>query len=354
MLLANTRSFLNAKDGVPHDGPEFDLDAELAETAFDASLLTSAVRSDSMGRLGKYEVLETLGQGAFGGVLKAFDEQLRRAVAIKILNREFSSSAKARRRFIREGRAAAAVSHPNVVAIHAVEEQAGVLFLVMEFINGSSMRERINDQTKLAPLEVIRLGAQIAAGLAATHAQGVVHRDIKPGNIMLEANVDRVKITDFGLVRVAVDNVELISRGMAVGTPAYMAPEQMLGETVDTRSDLFALDCVLYAYLVGHSPFQGRNVFEMARRVADYEPTPLHEMDPAIPLFLSELIARLLLKNPDERFQSAAEVADVLSRLFAALNQSFGRSTGWRSPRNNPPNRWCASPTICSSVASGF
>ena len=171
LLLANTRSFLNAKDGVPHDGLEFDLDAELAETAFDASLLTPAVRPDSMGRLGKYEVLETLGQGAFGVVLKAFDEQLRRAVAIKILNREFSSSAKARRRFIREGRAAAAVSHPNVVAIHAVEEQAGVPFLVMELINGPSLRERISDQTKLAPLEVIRLGAQIAAGLAAAHAQ---------------------------------------------------------------------------------------------------------------------------------------------------------------------------------------
>ena len=321
--LTKTKSFLNTRDGIPPDGHEFDLDdARLDETAFDASLLTPAMRPDSMGRLGKYDVLETLGHGAFGVVLKAFDEQLRRSVAIKILNREFSSSATARRRFIREGRAAAAVSHPNVVAIHAVEEQAGVPFLVMELVNGPSLRERINDKSKLAPLEVIRLGAQLAAGLAAAHAQGVVHRDIKPGNIMLETNVDRVKITDFGLARVAVDNVELTSRGMAVGTPAYMAPEQVMGDTVDARSDLFALGCVLYCGLVGHSPFQGRTAFEMARRVADFEPAPLHNLDPSIPPFLSEMITRLLKKNPDERYQSAAEVADLLGRYLAALNQS--------------------------------
>ena len=316
--LTGTTSFLNTKDEPSPDDQKFDLD----DTGFDASLLTPAVRPDSMGRLGKYDVLGTLGHGAFGVVLKGFDEQLRRSVAIKLLNREFSSSATARRRFIREARAAAAVSHPNVVAIHAVDEQAGVPFLVMEFVSGPSLRERINEKSKLAPLEVIRLGAQIAAGLAAAHAQGVVHRDIKPGNIMLEANVDRVKITDFGLARVAVDNVELTSRGMAVGTPAYMAPEQMLGETVDARSDLFALGCVLSAGLVGHSPFQGRNVFEMARRIADYDPPPLHEVDASVPPFLSELIVRLLKKNPDDRYQSAAEVADLLGRFLAALNQS--------------------------------
>ncbi len=322
LSLTKTRSFLNAKDGTPHGGREFELEAELDVPEFDASLMTPAVRPDSMGRLGKYDVLEVLGRGAFGVVLKAFDEQLRRSVAIKILNRAFSSSATARRRFIREGRAAAAVSHPNVVAIHAVEEQSGVPFLVMEFVNGPSLRERINEKNKLAPLEVIRLGAQIAAGLAAAHAQGVVHRDIKPGNIMLEANVDRVKITDFGLARVVVDNVELTSRGMAVGTPAYMAPEQVMGDKVDARSDLFALGCVLYAGLVGHSPFQGRTAFEMARRVADFEPAPVQQVDASIPAFLSDLIARLLKKNPEDRYQSAAEVSDLLGRYLAALNQS--------------------------------
>ena len=316
--LTHTKLFVNAKDEVDQGIQDFDID----EAGLDPSVLTPSRHPGSMGRLGKYEILKVLGRGAFGIVLKGFDEQLRRSVAIKILNRVFSSSATARRRFIREARAAAAVSHPNVVAIHAVDEHAGIPFLVMEMVSGPSLRDRINDAGKLEPIEVIRLGAQIAAGMAAAHAQGVVHRDIKPGNIMLEANLGRVKITDFGLARVAVDNVELTSRGMAVGTPAYMSPEQVAGDAVDARSDLFALGCVLYAALVGHSPFQGRTALEMARRVSDYQPPPVHEVEAAVPPFLSELIARLLKKNPEERYQSAAEVADLLNRYLVALNQA--------------------------------
>ncbi len=297
---------------------------EIEEFEFDHTLMTASAQPESLGRLGKYEVHKIIGSGAFGVVLQAFDEQLRRAVAIKILNRQFSSSATARRRFIREARAAAAVSHTNVVAIHAVEEQAGIPFLVMELVTGPSLRDRIAELTKLPPIEVIRLGAQIASGLAAAHAQGVVHRDIKPGNIMLEKSLDRVKITDFGLARVAIDNIELTSRGMAMGTPAYMSPEQVAGdnEKVDGRSDLFALGCVLYAALVGHSPFQGRTALEMARKVSEYDPGPLSKLDQAIPQFLSDLIERLLKKQPDERYQSAAEVAGLLNRSLIALNQA--------------------------------
>ena len=317
--LTNTKPFLRG-DNQDCDPGSF----EIEEFEFDHTLLTASERPGSLGRLGKYEVHKIIGSGAFGVVLKVFDEQLRRSVAIKILNRQFSSSATARRRFIREARAAAAVSHPNVVSIHAVEEQAGIPFLVMELVAGPSLRDRIADQTKLPPIEVIRLGAQIASGLAAAHAQGVVHRDIKPGNIMLEKNLDRVKITDFGLARVAVDNIELTSRGMAMGTPAYMSPEQVSGDNnnVDARSDLFALGCVLFAALVGHSPFQGRSALEMARRVADYDPAPLSQLDPTIPLFLSDLVEMLLKKNPDDRYQSAAEVAGLLNRYLIALNQA--------------------------------
>ena len=294
------------------------------EFEFDHTLLTASTQPESLGRLGKYEVHKIIGSGAFGVVLKAFDEQLRRAVAIKILNRQFSSSATARRRFIREARAAAAVSHTNVVAIHAVEEQAGIPFLVMELVTGPSLRDRISILNKLPPIEVIRLGAQIASGLAAAHAQGVVHRDIKPGNIMLENSLDRVKITDFGLARVAIDNIELTSRGMAMGTPAYMSPEQVAGDNdkVDGRSDLFALGCVLFAALVGHSPFQGRTALEMARRVTEYDPVPLTKLDSTIPQFLSDLVERLLKKKPEDRYQSAAEVASLLNRYLIALNQA--------------------------------
>lgn len=297
---------------------------EIEEFEFEHTLLTPSTQPESLGKLGKYEIHKIIGSGAFGVVLKAFDEQLRRAVAIKILNRQFSSSATARRRFIREARAAAAVSHSNVVAIHAVEEQAGTPFLVMELVTGPSLRDRISEMKKLPPIEVIRLGAQIASGLAAAHAQGVVHRDIKPGNIMLEKSLDRVKITDFGLARVAIDNIELTSRGMAMGTPAYMSPEQIAGDNdkIDARSDLFALGCVLFAALVGHSPFQGRTALEMARRVSEYDPTPLSQLDPSIPQFLSDLVEQLLKKNPEDRYQSAAEVAGLLNRYLVALNQA--------------------------------
>lgn len=297
---------------------------EIEEFEFDHTLLTPSTQPESLGRLGKYEIHKIIGSGAFGVVLKAFDEQLRRAVAIKILNRQFSSSATARRRFIREARAAAAVSHSNVVSIHAVEEQAGTPFLVMELVTGPSLRDRISEMKKLPPIEVIRLGAQIASGLAAAHAQGVVHRDIKPGNIMLEKSLDRVKITDFGLARVAIDNIELTSRGMAMGTPAYMSPEQIAGDNdkIDARSDIFALGCVLFAALVGHSPFQGRTALEMARRVSEYDPTPLSQLDSSIPQFLSDLVEKLLKKNPEDRYQSAAEVAGLLNRYLVALNQA--------------------------------
>ena len=317
--LTNTKQFLRGE--IPDCDPG---KYEIEEFEFDHTLLSASTQPESLGRLGKYEVHKIIGSGAFGVVLKAFDEQLRRAVAIKILNRQFSSSATARRRFIREARAAAAVSHSNVVAIHAVEEQAGIPFLVMELVTGPSLRDRIAELKKLPPIEVIRLGAQIASGLAAAHAQGVVHRDIKPGNIMLEKSLDRVKITDFGLARVAIDNIELTSRGMAMGTPAYMSPEQVAGdnEKVDGRSDLFALGCVLYAALVGHSPFQGRTALEMARKVVEYDPGPLSKLDQAIPQFLSDLVERLLRKQPDDRYQSAAEVAGILNRYLIALNQA--------------------------------
>jgi serine/threonine protein kinase len=326
--LTHTKLFQKTEVG-EHDAKPFDPD-EL----FDDSLLGASEHPGSLGKLGKYEVEQVIGSGAFGVVLKAYDLQLRRFVAIKILNRQFSSSATARRRFIREARAAAAVSHNNVVAIHAVEEQSGIPFLVMELVAGPSLRDRIAELSKLPPMEVIRLGAQIAGGLAAAHAQGVVHRDIKPGNIMLEKSLDRVKITDFGLARVAIDNVELTSHGMAVGTPAYMAPEQVTGDIVDARSDLFALGCVLHAALVGHSPFHGRTALEVARRITELVPVPLSKLDPLIPQFLSDLVTKLLQKNPDKRFQSAAEVADLLNRYLVALNQS--PSDKFQSVLQNP------------------
>jgi eukaryotic-like serine/threonine-protein kinase len=288
---------------------------------FDFQILEAACQSAGLGRLGKYEVLEVLGFGGMGVVFRAYDEQLGRAVAIKVMSRDLANSPTARRRFNREARASAAINHPNVVIIHAVEEHRGTPFLVMELIQGESLRDRLQHGPRLGIVDVLRISAEMATGLAAAHAQGVIHRDIKPGNIMLENTLQRVKITDFGLARVAVDNVDLTSDAIGVGTPAYMAPEQVKGENIDARTDLFALGCVMYAMLRGHSPFHGRTALEVARNVANEDPCP-PTADPNIPRFLSDTIDCLLQKEPSKRFQSAAEVAGHLQGYLAVVNQT--------------------------------
>jgi len=252
------------------EGELLDVSDDLA-SYFDITLLAASSRAGALGSLGKYDILRTVGHGGMGVLFEACDERLRRTVAIKVLNRALSSNATARRRFIREARAAAAVNHPNVVTIYAVEEHVNLPFIVMEFVPGNSLRERLRAQRQLDPLTALSISAQIAAGLAAAHAQGVIHRDVKPGNVMIES-AGRVKITDFGLARAASDNVDLTSAGLAVGTPAYMAPEQVSGNKPDARADLFALGCVMYAMVRGRSPFHGHNVLDTAHRVLHTAP----------------------------------------------------------------------------------
>jgi tRNA A-37 threonylcarbamoyl transferase component Bud32 len=310
-LRSDAARALEGEDGRPLD-----------EESFDASLLVPSSNQDALGRLGKYDVLGIVGHGGMGVVFKAFDEKLRRTVAIKVLNRQLASSAVARRRFIREARAAAGINHENVVTIYAVEEHRDCPFIVMEYVGGGSLREHIRKHRCLEPLEAIRLSKEIAAGLAAAHAQGVIHRDIKPSNVMLEEGAVRVKITDFGLARAATDNIDLTSRGVAVGTAAYMSPEQVGGGKLDLRTDLFSLGCVMYAMIAGYSPFRGKHSLEMARKVSEYEPPPLEKTHEHIPPAFSEIVSRLLKKDPGARFQSATEVAEVLNRYLAVLHQT--------------------------------
>ena len=191
-------------------------------------------------------------------MLKARDAKLERLVAVKVLNPDLASNGPARARFLREARSAAAVTHEHVVTIHAVDEANEMPFLVMEYILGVSLEDRIQRSGHLKVEEILRIGMQAASGLAAAHAQGVVHRDIKPSNILLENGVERVKITDFGLARV-VHEAQLTQSNIVAGTPQYMSPEQARGELVDHRSDLFSLGCVLYAMCVGRSPFRAED-----------------------------------------------------------------------------------------------
>jgi serine/threonine protein kinase len=291
------------------------------EDVLDLSILTRSTDPKAIGRIAAYEIYDVLGRGGMGIVLDAFDTVLHRRVAIKVLSPQLATSQTAHRRFLREARAAAGINHANVVTIHAVDEQAGMPYLVMEYVAGRTLRERI----RLGPLDLaamLRIGAQIAAGLAAAHQHGVIHRDIKPANVLLEDGIERVKISDFGLALVVLENTQASSADRPVGTPAYMSPEQVSGHRADARSDLFSLGCVLYAMGTGKSPFQGSNSVFIARMVAEFDPPALHEVRRDAPRFLSDIVARLLHKDPNKRFQSAAEVRDLLLAHLAEVNQA--------------------------------
>jgi hypothetical protein len=302
--------------GLPPAGPPpaGALDADVL------ALLAPAQRPGSLGRLDHYEVLELIGRGGMGLVFRAFDEKLQRIVAIKALALSLATNATARRRFVREARAAAAVTHDNVIDIHAVEDSGPVPFLVMQFINGCTLQQKLDGTGPLSLKEVLRIGLQTAAGLAAAHHQGLTHRDVKPSNILLENGVERVKLTDFGLAR-AADEASLTQSGVIAGTPQYMSPEQAEGKAVDHRSDLFSLGSVLYACCTGRAPFRAGSAVAALRRVCDDTPRPIREANPEIPHWLCDVIGKLHAKNLANRFQSAAEVAEVLRQHLARLQQ---------------------------------
>jgi hypothetical protein len=204
------------------------------------AFLEPSTKPGSLGRLGHHEVLEVLGRGGFGIVVRAFDESLHRVVAIKALAPELAATSPARKRFLREARASARVRHANVVQIYAVEERP-LPYLVMEYIPGKTLQQGLDESGPLDVPDILRIGARIARGLAAAHEQGLIHRDIKPGNILLESGIEQnVKLTDFGLAR-AADDASLSQSGVIAGTPLYMAPEQAKGEPPDRRADLFSL-----------------------------------------------------------------------------------------------------------------
>ena len=321
--------------------------AEAPEAARDglAGLLEPTTEPGMVGRLGPYEIAGVLGRGGMGVVLQGFDPVLHRPVAIKVIAPELAASASARRRFAREARAATAVAHEHVVAIHAVAESAGGLpYLVMPYVAGKSLQERIDGDGPLGVAEILRIGMQAAAGLAGAHAQGLVHRDIKPANILLENGVERVKITDFGLARV-VDDASLSQSGVIAGTPEYMSPEQARGEAVDARSDLFSLGAVLYAMATGHPPFRAGNPLAILRRICDDPPRPVREINAEIPPWLAAIIAQLLAKNPADRFGSATEVSQLLAHHLAEVQQP-----GWKEPTVIAPRRRARRPLVAAGV----
>ncbi len=304
--------------------------------------LQPSTRPAALGRLGHYEVLEVLGRGGFGIVFRAFDESLQRVVAIKVLAPEMAATSPARKRFVREARASAMVQHDNIVQVFAVEEEP-LPHLVMEFVPGETLQQRLDRNGPLEVAEVVRLGRQIAEGLGAAHDKGLIHRDVKPANILIEVPspptslpqgergektvptprprgergaCGHVKITDFGLAR-AADDASMSQSGMIAGTPMYMAPEQASADELDHRADLFSLGSVLYTMCSGRPPFRAPSTLAVLKRVAEDTPRPIREIIPEVPQWLCDLIARLHAKKPEDRIATAREVADLLDRGLA-------------------------------------
>jgi serine/threonine protein kinase len=269
---------------------------------------------DEIGWLGPYRILKVLGEGGMGVVFLAEDSQLRRPVALKVQRPGGGAPLQERMRFLREARAMAALQHDHIITIHQVGQENNVPFLAMQYLEGETLEDRLKREPKPSLYEVLRIGREIAQGLEGAHRHGLVHRDVKPANIWLEAPGDRVKLLDFGLVRPLDDDAHLTPSGYVVGTPGCMAPEQARGEAVDRRTDLFSLGCVLYRMTTGEWPFRGSGSTSQFEALTILDPSPPRVLNPELPAELSDLILQLLAKDPALRPPSAeAAVAHLQS-----------------------------------------
>ncbi len=289
-------------------------------------MLAPAQCSDELGRLGSYRILRVLGEGGMGVVFEAEDTALGRRVAVKVL-RSADIDAAQRKRFVQEAQLAASLSSDHIVTIHQVSEDAGCLFIVMELLRGETLDERLRREGSLPLIEALRIGREIAEGLAVAHERQLVHRDIKPANVWLEARrldepLRRVKLLDFGVARALALHEHLTLGGQVIGTPAYMSPEQACGTAVDQRADLFSLGCLMYAMLAGKSPFEKSSYLHVLRAVVEERPASLSEIMPGMPARIVRLIDRLLEKNPQLRPASARCVADEIRLLEQSLTSS--------------------------------
>jgi serine/threonine protein kinase/formylglycine-generating enzyme required for sulfatase activity/Leucine-rich repeat (LRR) protein len=351
-------------------------------------LLAPAQTPDELGRLGQYRILRVLGSGGMGIVFEAEDLRLKRRVALKAMKPTVAASSSSRKRFLREAQAAASVEHDHIVPIYQVGEDGGVPFIAMPLLRGETLADclasgtrqcagksqieageksaadvvsnadttgRLMPPARLPLAEVIRIGREIATGLDVAHRAGLIHRDIKPGNIWLEAGSGRVKILDFGLARAASTDEHLTHTGALLGTPSYMAPEQARSDQIDARADLFSLGCVLYHMATGVRPFVGHNALSTLLAITTHDPRPPRELNPELPTELNELIVALLSKNPSGRPQSAHEVAVGLASIANGVPTSRAGSEPMdhRSPHSPSEVHHHAGRDVYGSLSSG-
>jgi serine/threonine protein kinase len=310
--------------------------------------LLPPVEADEIGRLGNYRVLHLLGRGGMGYVFHAEDLTLRRPVALKVLKPDLEGSVKGCERFLREAQLMAAIKHESLVTVFQAGQEGDTVYLAMELLEGATLEEWFSQNPSLPVGEIIRLAREIAAALAIIHRHGLVHRDIKPGNLWLEAPGQHVKILDFGLARYVEDR-SLTQTGTILGTPSFMSPEQARGEPVDPRSDLFSLGCIIYYLCTGKDPFFAETISGTLTALAISDPKPIRQLNPSIPLALSDLASELLAKDPDDRPASAEDVLERLEDIKCADSSTVAtkkmktaagdRKTGRLSKRRQSRNQ---------------
>src|SRR5882724_143009 len=272
-----------------------------------------------------YRIISKIGQGGMGQVYKAEDTKLGRHVAIKLLSPDATQDVIAKRRLLAEAQSASALNHPNIVTIHAIEEADGLDFIVMEYVDGETLKAYVERSGALPLTMLLDIGIQIADALQAAHAIGLIHRDIKPDNILITPR-GHAKVLDFGLakiVRVTDDAVDfeaatlanLTDPGTVLGTAAYMSPEQTRGETLDLRSEIFSLGCVLYEAATRTRPFGGQSILSIMHAIAAIDPPPPSKVRPELPREFDLIIERALAKDKERRYQSAAEMGGALRSL---------------------------------------
>ena len=262
-----------------------------------------------MSKIGRYEILAELGQGAMGVVYRANDPLLNRTVAIKTVNMSLDPEemAEYEARFYLEAKAAGGLNHPNIVTIHDIGKSKNIAYMAMELLEGPELRAIMKPGASLAPARAVEIAAQVAEGLAYAHQHGVVHRDVKPANIMILRN-GTAKIMDFGITRMRQSEVQT-QTGIVLGSPRYMSPEQVAGKRADPRSDIFSLGVILYEMVTGKPPFTGDDVTAVMYQILNAVPPPPSSLNPAAPAMLDFIVAKALAKTPDERYQDAAEFA---------------------------------------------